>query len=138
MMLKIIGHIALSALLLISSTGVKISMHFCQDHLYDLAINTPAHSCCSDDNNTCHHDHSQARAHHCDDRTIQLKNTDNFLVSGFYPGFKNYQSNDVFFITLDQTENSRIENVIYTRLLSFNKPPPGRDVLLSRIQAFLI
>jgi hypothetical protein len=135
-MLKLLSHIALSSLLLLSSTGLKINLHFCQDHLYDLAINTPAHDCCANGNNTCHH--NQDQAHHCDDRTIQIKNTDNFLVSGFYPGFENNNSNDVFFVSKDQTDNSGIENVNYPRLLSFKKPPPGRDVFLSRIQSFII
>ena len=137
-MLKTIGHITLSAFLLLSSTGVKINMHFCQDHLYDLALNTPARDCCSEGECMCHHDHSHDQAGKCDDRSIQIRNTDNFVVSGFYPDFENKNISDLFFNTGNNTEIFGTFKPTVPRLYHFKKPPPDRDVTLSRIQSFLI
>lgn len=136
--MKIFGHIALSFLLLLTASGVTINMHFCQGHIYDLALNIPANSCCADDDSMCHHDQNQAKTNHCDDKTIKLKATDNFLIYSFYPDFKNYHSDNIFFESQIQIEN-RITTVTgLTRLNYDNKPPPTQEVILSQIQSFLI
>jgi hypothetical protein len=134
---KIFSHIALSTLLLLTASGVTINMHFCKGYLYDLALNIPAHNCCIDDDNICHHDQDQAETHHCDDKTIKIKATDDFLVSGFYPDFENYHSDDIFLETQIQVEKRGADDKADPRLFNFKSPPPTQDVVLSQIQSFL-
>ena len=76
-MIKLIGHMVLSGLLLVTSTGMTINMHFCQGHLYDLALNAPAHSCCEPDagETACHHHHDMTKSHQCDDKSIRIESS---------------------------------------------------------------
>ncbi|MGF7138884.1 HYC_CC_PP family protein [Roseimarinus sediminis] len=51
-MLQKMGNIIIALLILLSSTGLVISQHFCNDQLVETAINSEAESCC-DDGNCC-------------------------------------------------------------------------------------
>jgi hypothetical protein len=54
-MLKKIAHIILSLLLLISTTGITITWHYCGNALERIAINSEAKSCCENDG-CCHNE----------------------------------------------------------------------------------
>lgn len=49
-MLKKFSHIILSMLLLLSTTGVAISKHYCSGNLVSVAFFSTAQACCDDDN----------------------------------------------------------------------------------------
>lgn len=51
-MLQKMGNIIIALLILLSSTGLVISQHFCNNQLVETAINSEAESCC-DDGNCC-------------------------------------------------------------------------------------
>jgi len=52
-MLQKIIHIALALLLLVSTTGVTISMHYCGDDLISMSVTGEVESCCADDCGCC-------------------------------------------------------------------------------------
>lgn len=138
-MFKIISHIVLSALLLFSATGMTINMHFCQNHLYDLAFNAPAHDCCESDmdDNVCHHDHDMAKTHHCDDESIKIESSHDFLASGLSFDFDNSHSFELYSTSQLILESPESEKSFTNRIFNYKKPPP-QDVVLSQIQSFLI
>lgn len=43
-------HILISAILLVATTGLTVSEHYCQNRLVEKTIAGPVHSCCDDDN----------------------------------------------------------------------------------------
>ena len=52
---KGILHIIISLLLLVTTTGVSISKHYCGDNLINVALFVEAESCC-DDSDCCHNE----------------------------------------------------------------------------------
>ncbi len=138
-MVKIISHIVLSVMMLFSVTGMTINMHFCQGHLYDLAFNAPAHDCCEyeTNKNACHHDHDMAKSHHCDDESIKIESSHDFISSGFTFDFKDSHSFELFGTSQLMPESPVAINTSATRIFHYKKPPP-QEVVLSQIQSFLI
>jgi hypothetical protein len=138
-MLKVISHIALSVMLLFAATGMTINMHLCQDHLYDIAFNAPAHDCCENDTdeNTCHHDHDMAKSHHCEDESIKIESSQDYVTSGFTFNFEDSHSFELFSTSQLMLESPVAENTSATRIFNYKKPPP-QEVVLSQIQSFLI
>lgn len=138
-MVKIIGHIVLSVMMLFSATGMTINMHFCQDHLYDLAFNAPAHDCCENDtdDDACHYDHDMVKNHNCDDESIKIESSHDFITSGFTFDFEDSHSFKLFSTTQLMLESPVAEKTSTTRIFSYKKPPP-QEVVLSQIQSFLI
>jgi len=138
-MIKLLSHITLSAILLLSATGMTINMHFCEGHLYDLALIAQAHDCSETDGNedTCHHDQDQNKSHQCNDETIIVGATNDFFVSNYSFDFENSDSFDVFFTTLLVIENPKTVNSKVFRVLNYKKPPP-QELVLSQIQSFRI
>ena len=126
-------------MLLFAATGMTINMHFCQDHLYDIAFNSPAHDCCEDDTdeNTCHHDHDMAKSHHCEDESIKIESSQDYVSSGFTFNFEDSHSFELFSTSQLMLESPVAENTSATRIFSYKKPPP-QEVVLSQIQSFLI
>jgi hypothetical protein len=138
-MIRITSHIVMSALLLFTATGMTINLHFCQDHLYDIALNAPAHDCCegSSHDYVCHHhDQDQGSSHQCDNEKISIKGADDFLASGSSFDFEDSHSSDLFY-TLFPVENPNAATSAAVRIIYRTKPPP-REVVLSEIQSFLI
>ena len=129
----------LSALLLISATGMTVNMHFCQGHLYDLALNAPAHDCCepAQDSKACHHDHDMAKPHHCDDKSIQIESSHEYVLTGFSFDFEDSPSFVLFGTSTLLIESPNTEKTATTRILNYKKPSP-QEVVLAQIQSFLI
>ena len=55
-MMKRIFHILLSASILIATSGLTVSKHYCKGNLVDIAINVEAESCCGMDGDCCHNE----------------------------------------------------------------------------------
>jgi hypothetical protein len=139
-MVKVFSHIAMSALLLVTATGMTINVHYCQGHLYDMALNAPAHSCCEPDAKakSCHHDQAQPVKHHCEDETVTLESTGDYVIPADISHFENNHSNDLFFITLLLDETPGEADVPSRYHLKDKRPPPSQVVELSQLQCFLI
>lgn len=139
-MINIISHITLSAIMLLSGTGLTISKHYCKDQLIDVGLFTLADKCfetnaCESD---CHHDTGMENSNHCDDDTIKIESTGDFLISSFAFSFDNVQLIDLFFSTQILSEGFSTANFSTPKLLNFKKPPLSHEVVLSQVQSFII
>jgi len=139
-MFKLISHIILSGLILLSLTGLTINLHYCQDTLYDIALNSPAESCYENGahENCCHSGPDMENSNHCDDETVKVESTDDFFVSSYSFDFKDVHHIDLFNRTLTFLENQRTANSTNSEVLNYKKPPILPEVVLSQIQSFLI
>lgn len=137
-MVKILSHIVVSVMLLLSATGTSINMHFCQGHLYDLAFNAPAQDCCENetDDHTCPHDHDMGKSPHCDDESIKIESSHDFIASGFTDVFEDLHSFELFSTSTHLPDIPEAEFTFVPGIFNFIKPP--QQVVLSQIQVFLI
>jgi hypothetical protein len=139
-MFRLISHIILSGLILLSLTGLTVNLHYCQDTLYDIALNSPAESCCENGahEHHCHPDPDMDNSNHCDDETIKVESTDDFFVSSYSFDFDDVNHIDLFNRTLLFLENKLTANNTESEVLNYKKPPTLSEVVLSQIQSFLI
>jgi hypothetical protein len=139
-MIRLISHIILSGLILLSVTGLTINLHYCQDALYDIALNSLAENCYENGahENCCHPDPDMKNSNHCDDETVKVESTDDFFVSSFSFDFEDVHQIDLLFAIHILSENQRTSNNHESEVLNFKKPPILAEVELSQIQSFLI
>ncbi len=142
-MIKKIGHIALVLLLLVTTMGVKINLHYCQHTLYDIGIFGEAENCCKPTvgcckANTDKHSHTGNKENHtCKDETVFINAVDNFIVSGIDIKFDDLKEIQLFEIP---TISGLFESYNYKKsdLFEYNIHPPGTSVVLSKLQTYLI
>ena len=139
-MFRLINHIVLSGIILLSSTGLTVNLHYCQDALYDIALNSPAESCYENGahENCCHPDPDLENTNHCDDETVKVESTDDFFVSSFSFDFEDVHQIDLLFAIHILSENQPISNNYESEVVNYKKPPILPEVELSQIQSFLI
>ena len=129
-------HIAIAVLILISSTGFTINMHYCHDQLIDLAFNSPAHSCCDINENGA--SQFQDSCPGCQDETIVIEPGDDYEVSTLVINLENYNTIDLFLITEIFNSIQGIDESTKNVVPRYKKPPPYQEVVLSQIQSYLI
>ena len=139
-MFRLINHIVLSGIILLSSTGLTVNLHYCQDALYDIALNSPAESCIENGahENCCHPDPDLENTNHCDDETVKVESTDDFFVSSFSFDFEDVHQIDLLFAIHILSENQPISNNYESEVVNYKNPPILPEVELSQIQSFLI
>lgn len=138
-MLKKVSHIITACLILISTTGFTINMHYCHDQLIDLALFSPAHSCCEGDNEgQCHSDSDISKMNHCKDESIVAESTDDFVGSSYTFSLENTSSIDLLLTASILFNIQGSEDEIVTESPWHKEPPPYQEVVLSHIQAYLI
>ena len=139
-MIRLISHIILSGLILLSFTGLTVNLHYCQDGLYDIALNSPAKNCCESGmhDHHCHPDPDRDNSNHCDDETVKVESTDDFIVSSYLFDFDDLHQIDLFNRTLIFIENQQSSKNYESEVLDYKKPPIPPEVVLSEIQSFLI
>ena len=76
-------------------------------------------------------------AHHCEDESIKIESSQDFVVSGFTFNFENSHSFRLFSTSQLMLESPVAKNTSATGIFNYKKPPP-QEVVLSQIQAFLI
>lgn len=137
-MIKLISHIVLSAMMLLSATGLTISKHYCDNQLIDIGFITPADKCFEINAcNNCHHDDEMENANHCDDETLKFEKTSDYFVSFYSFRFDNVLPTDLFFSSQILSEDQRTVKFTAYRLLNYKKPPVPNEVVLSQVQSFL-
>ena len=139
-MLRKIFHSVLAMLILLSSTGLTLNMHFCHNRLIDLAVIAPAKSCCGYESNQ-ELDHHQInlvpRSCHCEDRSIAYETEENYLAEANSVNFKNTLQFKLNWQNISQhivASATQNKASFYPDL----RRPPTRDVSLPQIQAFLL
>lgn len=83
------GHISFALLLLVSTTGLTINFHFCDNRIYDIAFFGKADACCcmtgkdqdehSKDLDYC--DDVDHQENNCNDESIRIIHPDDFIIS---------------------------------------------------------
>jgi hypothetical protein len=151
-MFKKVIHIGITALLVVSTTGLTIHLHYCKDKLYDVGVFSEALSCCGDGA----HEHSPASARHqnsqmnkvcgpahrtmdgCDDKTVRIRPVDDFMVISAVFDFTNDFSLDIFAINSLVTELYTLTDVSVIETAEWSKSPPGIQTVLSLLQTYLL
>lgn len=132
-------HIMAAAAVVISTMGITINRHFCQDQLIDLALYATAESCCDVSNEApCDPQEGLSQMDHCDDDSIVLEALEDFLGTSLAINFGSNQSTDLlFWIALHYSSPGANED-IKSMVPDYYLPPPYQEVELSQIQFFLI
>lgn len=144
-MIKKVSHILLSFVLLITTVGLTINLHYCAGDLYSIAIDSKADNCCDDDehlgqmkdmdhHNICHTDGNDMK--NCEDETVIVKISDKFTKT-----VQNININNSFVIilfnTLPQSEiNFFSANEDETDFDNFNNSRPFTRQILSLFQTY--
>jgi hypothetical protein len=127
-------------LILISTAGMTINLHYCQDGLYDIALSSPAENCCENGahDHSCHQDSNMDKPIDCEDETVKVESTDDFFVSSYSFDFNNNQIIDLFNNTSLFSENQGTTKITSNKVPNFKIPPVLPEVVLSQVQSFLI
>lgn len=138
-MFKKIIHIIIAGLIFVSTTGFTLNMHYCHDQLIDLALFSPAQSCCDTGNKVpCDTDNSVSKMNHCEDVSLIVESIDDYVGSSYTVSFENDQSIDLLLTAsiLFSFQGSNDEIVVEAPW--HKEPPPYQEVVLSQIQSYLI
>jgi hypothetical protein len=128
-----------AALILVSTTGFTINLHYCHNQLVDLALFSPAKSCCDTaKEEPCDAQHSISKKSHCENESIVVESTENFVGSSFEFSFNNNHSIDLLLTALIIFNDHGIHKQIVKEPPWHKEPPPYQEVVLSQIQSFLI
>lgn len=125
-MLRKITHIVLSMILLVSTTGISFSMHYCGGELISASVNTKAETCC-DGSGGC-----------CENKTIHVEIEDDY-VCPVYTDSTNIEEIDFLFPILFVLHTELIEENIKANF-AFNgsSSPPPTQTRLALLQTYLI
>ncbi len=138
-MFKKIIHIITAGLILISITGFTLNMHYCHDQLIDLAVFSPAQSCCdTGDKGPCHADGDIGKMSHCVDESLQVGSTDDYVGTSFTFSFENNLSIDLLLSATILNDFQGTDQLHPDEAPWHKEPPPYQEVVLSQIQSFLI
>lgn len=138
-MFKKIIHIIVAVFILVSSTGFTLNMHYCHDQLIDLALFSPAHSYCDTSNeHPCDADNSISKMNHCEDESLIVESTDDYVGSSFAVSLENDHSIDILLTASILFNVQGSDEKIVTEAPWHKEPPPYQEVVLSLIQSYLI
>lgn len=129
-------HIAVAVLILISSTGFTINMHYCHDQLIDMAFLTPANSCCDTEEDSANQ--VQDSCPGCQDESIVVEPGDDYEVSAITFNFENSHYTNLFLSSVILNYFQGINESTKNEVPWYKKPPPYQEVVLSKIQSYLI
>lgn len=137
-MFRIIGHIGLSALLLLSATGLTVNMHYCHDKLVNLAFMGPAHSCCTIPGDDSDFSQGMEKPDHCDDQSLHFEATSDFVVSAGSFNLDIKPPLNLLFSSAIILKQRLADEISSGRLFNFKIPQTVPEVDLPKIQTFLI
>ena len=138
-MFKKVLHIIVAGLILVSTTGFTINLHYCHDQLIDLALFSPASSCCDTNNERpCDADNTISKMTHCKDESIVVESTDDFIGSSYAVSLENTHNLDLLLTTSILLSIQDADNDIVLDAPWHKEPPPYQEVVLSHIQSYLI
>ncbi|MFA8450246.1 MAG: hypothetical protein ACEPOW_06105 [Bacteroidales bacterium] len=125
-MIKIASHIILSLMLLVSTIGIAISKHYCNDNLISTAVYSNADACCASDK-CCEHktEFNQIDTDYSASPSIHIPESAHFILSLF----------SLTIMNLYDTENTWLSKFVFTE-----HPPPiaNNQTLLAIKQIYLL
>ena len=138
-MIKKLIHMAVAGMILISVSGFTVNMHFCHNHLIDLALFSPAQSCCDKGGQeTCHPGNQVSNGGHCVDKSLQVGDTDDYVATFFAFDFGTIANIDLLHELSTPYKFQGSQPILAGPAPRYKEPPPFREVDLSEIQTFLI
>jgi hypothetical protein len=135
-MIRKVLHIVFAVIVLISSTGFTINMHYCHDQLIDMAFLSPAHSCC--DTNVEDAGQVQDNCPGCQNESIVIEPGDDYEVSASTFNFENSHNTTLFLTSAILHNFQGVDESTKNEVPWYKKPPPYQEVVLSHIQSYLI
>lgn len=138
-MFKKIIHIIVAGFILVSTTGYTLNMHYCHEQLIDLALFSPAQSCCDTSNeHPCDAGNAVSKMDHCEDKSLIVESTDDYVGSSFAVSLENDHSIDILLIASILFNVQDADDAFVAAVPWHKEPPPYQEVVLSFIQSFLI
>ncbi|MCF8224789.1 MAG: hypothetical protein K9J30_02805 [Bacteroidales bacterium] len=139
-MFKKVFHIVIAALILVSSTGFSVNMHFCHEHLIDMALNVPAENCCGGDDDmlVCCTIAVQPENNHCEDKSISVKTSGEYVTTVYHFNFDDSFSFDLPWLTYPDLFTVNNDNQSTFAFAELRSPPGIPGVSLPQIQSFLL
>lgn len=124
-MLRKLTHIVLSLFLLVSTTGIAISMHYCGGELVSTSINKVAKSCCDESGGCCENKtvHIEVKSEFVN--TVQVNNAQTVVLDILLPA--------LFVISIDLST----EEEAATKAFHDSSPPPTIQTRLALLQTYL-
>jgi hypothetical protein len=114
-------------------------MHFCHEHLVDVAFFSPAHSCCDKDGKaSCQADNTINQMNHCKDESIIVESTDDYVGSSDTFNFENTPTIDLLLTAAVLFNYQNLDSPVKREAPWYKEPPPYKEVELSKIQTYLI
>lgn len=124
-MLRKISHIILAFFLLVSTTGVTLSMHYCGGELVSTSINKEAKTCC-DGTGGC-----------CENKTVHFEVEDDYVspvqVTNIQTVELDFLFSILFVLNFDLSIDEEIEQVAFYD----SSPPPTIQTRLALLQTYL-
>ncbi len=121
-MLRIITNIIISSLLLVSTTGIAVSRHYCEEEFISVELKTEAGPCCNDD--MCCHTETQL---------IQV--TNDFLASAPNLVLENPFPSDLI-LTFSEIERKPVNIGFKTSSTHYALPLPETSTRLALKQVY--
>jgi hypothetical protein len=123
--------------MLMTVTGITINLHYCHDHLYDLALFSAAHSCCETGGH-CHLPADGKNMDHCEDASIHVESTGEYLGTFHSVSFEDSHAIDLIWIERIEFGPTGYAEEYTLSTYWYQEPPPPNEVDLTDIQTFLI
>jgi hypothetical protein len=143
-MLKKTGHMVLVLLLFLTTTGMTVSVHYCNHALYDIGIFSSAESCCAPlgtgHKKDAHHFCTLDGNHqdHCEDQSIVVEPVDDFFSSAYRADFRHQIDADVPLLSTYASGLFFRASSHMAEISERDNAPPGIKVEPSFLQSFLI
>lgn len=124
-MLRKITHIVLALFLMVATTGVTFSMHYCGGELVSITINKKAKTCC-DGSGGC-----------CENKTLHFEVEDDYITSGQVKNGENVELDILFPILFVLNFKLLEEKDKALEVFNDSSPPPTIHTRLSLLQTYL-
>ena len=121
------NHIVLSLLLLVGTTGLTLSAHYCGGELYSFKIFGGASDCCADTDCST-----------CSDNSFIFGFSDEYIVSNSQIKFYSFTFYKVHFIGFLAGSNSYHNSNNRQSIIHYKTQPPGLKQSLSIMQSYLL
>ncbi|NOY51024.1 MAG: hypothetical protein GXO88_10755 [Chlorobi bacterium] len=141
-MFKTTSLIFLSLVIFISSSGFKVSMHFCENTLYDIGILSQADNCYKDashhHNVECCLEMEKVPKNACENETFEFHKLDSFVATAINMDLSSNIAHDLtpavisIFNLVEEPTNKHITVFVE------DSPPMRLTTTLSLLQSFLL
>ncbi len=121
------SHIVFSFLLLVGTTYLTVSGHYCSGELYSFRLFDNAPGCCSD-----------ADCVNCKDKSITLKLSDEYIVADYQIKYDPLTIIKIYFVDHSSGSYAYHGSICRQTIFPFKTPPPGLQKSLPMIQSFIL